>query len=145
MVIFVIAVHFHLSYNNPRKTLAISFFDQMLDLLLMSLLNFSPLSLTESSISYFLLALAGFNNVPVNINSMRKTMAANTTAAEIIMNADNVFSMPIDLNFPVHMHDDAVSIKQVKKTSSSVILQYLPVCQQSGLASGCHFLKILSI
>ena len=100
---------------NPRKTLAISFFVQMLDLLLISLLNFSPLPLTESSISYFLLALAGFNNVPLNINSMRKTMAANTTAAEIIMNADNVFSMPIDLNFPVHMHDDAVSIKQVKK------------------------------
>ena len=134
---------------NPRKTLAISFFVQMLDLLLISLLNFSPLPLTESSISYFLLALAGFNNVPLNINSMRKTMAANTTAAEIIMNADNVFSMPIDLNFPVHMHDDAVSINQVKKdvtsTSSSVILQYLPVCQQSGLASGCHFLMILSI
>ena len=134
---------------NPRKTLAISFFVQMLDLLLISLLNFSPPPLTESSISYFLLALAGFNNVPLNINSMRKTMAANTTAAEIIMNADNVFSMPIDLNFPVHMHDDAVSINQVKKdvtsTSSSVFLQYLPVCQQSGLASGCHFLMILSI
>ena len=134
---------------NPRKTLAISFFVQMLDLLLISLLNFSPLPLTESSISYFLLALAGFNNVPLNINSMRKTMAANTTDAEIIMNADNVFSIPIDLNFPVHMHDDAVSINQVKKdvtsTSSSVILQYLPVCQQSGLASGCHFLMILSI
>ena len=134
---------------NRRKTTIILDLDQMLDLLLISLLNFSPLSLTESSISYFLLALAGFNNVPLNINSMRKTMAANTTAAEIIMNADNVFSMPIDLNFPVHMHDDAGRIKQVKKditsTSSSVILQYLPVCQQSGLASGCHFLKILSI
>ena len=130
----------------------------MLDLLLVSLLNFSPLSLTESSISYFLLALAGFNNVPLNINSMRKTMAANTTAAEIIKNADNVFSMPIDLNFPVHKHDDAVSIKQVTKDILSycstcnisykrclIILRYLPVCQQSGLASGCHFLKILSI
>ena len=91
---------------NPRKTLAISFFDQMLDLLLISLLNFSPLSLTESSISYFLLALAGFNNVPLNINSMRKTVAANTTTAKIIRNADNMFSM-----------------------------QYLVVCQQSGPAS----------
>ena len=130
---------------NPREDIVFLDFDQMLDLLLISLLNLSPLSLTEPSISYFLLALAGFNNVPLNINSMRKTMAANTTAAEIIMNADNVFSMPIDLNFPVHMHDDAVSIKQVKKTSSSVFLQYLPVCQQSGLASGCHFLMILSI
>ena len=78
----------------------------MLDLLrVFAVVKVLPCSLNESSIWYFLLppGLDGFIKVPFNVSSMRKTTAASKTETEIMTNAVNVFSIPIDLNLPAHM------------------------------------------
>ena len=77
----------------------------MLDLLrLFAWKVFWSCSLKESdSIWYFLPLLDGFSKVPFSVSSMRKTTAARITATEIMMNADKVFSTPIDLNLPGQM------------------------------------------
>lgn len=75
----------------------------MLDLLRFFAGKVLSCSLKESSIWYFLPLLDGFSKVPFSVSSMRKTTAARMTATEIMMNADNVFSTPIDLNLPGQM------------------------------------------